>query len=142
MQSMKKYPWNDATYATDLTSDTQPATAFPDDTACADSSGFCEIGGTGYDNTAEGEWLDGLTMTEEVKTSFVNQLEDTSSTNKLFLAKEENEDVYVCYKPASKQFQQEAVDSCINRSDLPANACPQDTYEDTTPWDEDMICLP
>lgn len=139
------YPWNDATYATELTGDTLPSIAFPDDTACVDDgNGFCVVGGVGY---SQANWLDGLTITEEVKTSFVNTISDDSSTNALYIAKDtaasDDDSVYICFSPASKQFQQEAVDGCVDRQAiLPAGACPQATYDDTTTWVDDLICLP
>jgi prepilin-type N-terminal cleavage/methylation domain-containing protein len=144
------YPWNDATYATQLTSgDTLPSEAFPDDAACADDgNGFCVIGGPTFTLPAE-YWLDGLSDTDEVKLSYINQITDDSSTNVIYVAKADgtiagvDDSVYVCFSPASKQFQQEAVDGCLNRQDiLPSGACPQASYDATTEWSSDLICLP
>lgn len=140
------YPWNDATYNGE-TADTLPSIAFPDGTVCADNgNGFCEIGGPTYGGQ---DWLQGLSETKEVKASFVNQLEDTSSSNTLYLSKRAagagvDDSLYVCFTPSSKQFQNEAVEGCINRQALlPDGACVDGvTYDDTTVWTAEMICLP
>lgn len=134
------YPWNDATYNGEA-ADTLPSIAFPDGVVCtADANGFCVIGGPTY---ADQLWLDALSETSEVKASFVNQLEDDSATNSLYLYKAEDDDIYICFEPASKQFQNEAVDGCRNRQALlPTGACPQAAYDATTTWEDDLICLP
>lgn len=140
----EKYPWNEATYVTELGgTDTLPTAVFPDGSACADSSGFCVVGGPGYTTAT---WLTALSETSEVKESFVNQLSDTSSTNILYVSKRAagaavDDSVYVCFTPASKQFQLEAVDGCVNRSSiLPSGACPQGGT--ITEWTDELICLP
>lgn len=139
------YPWNDATYNGEA-ADTLPSTAFPDGVVCvADGNGFCTVGGPTY---ADQAWLDALSETSEVKQSFINQLEDDSVTNALYLAKRADgpgvdDALYICFAPASKQFQNEAVDGCRNRQALlPAGACPQAAYEATTVWADELICLP
>lgn len=134
------YPWNDATY-NGQAADSQPNIAFPDGTVCtADANGFCVIGGPTYATQA---WLSALSETSEVKASFVNQLEDDAVTNSLYLFKDLDEDLYICFEPASKQFQNEAVNGCRQRQGiLPAGACPQGTYDATTTWADDLICLP
>jgi prepilin-type N-terminal cleavage/methylation domain-containing protein len=142
----EKYPWNESTYATELSADTDPDLAFPEGTACTDNgNGFCQIGGAGY-TTAN--WLTALSQTSEVKESFINQLSDTSSTNELFVFKRLNaagadDSVYTCFEPASKQFQLEAIDGCVDRQALlPPGACTQSSYTSSTVYVDEMICLP
>ncbi len=146
----EKYPWNEATYATELNgTDSDPAEGFPDGTACVDNGqGFCLIGGPDY--TTPVGWLGALSQTAEVKESFINQLENESSTNELFVMKRDisvdptaDDSVYVCFLPASKQFQLEALDGCSDRQALlPASACPQADYSNSPAYADEMICLP
>lgn len=143
------YPWNDAQYDDAISDDTDASDAFPDGIVCtANADGFCQIGGVNY---ARGDqlWLSALSETKEVKTSFINQLEDDSSSNALYLAKADatvdtDDSLYICFTPSSKQFQNEAVEGCVDRGDiLPDGACVDGvTYDDTTPWTAEMICLP
>jgi type II secretory pathway pseudopilin PulG len=142
------YPWNDATYNGDA--DWDSTDAFPDGTICpitTEPAGFCQIGGTGYVSGSQ-EWLDGLTETEEVKDSFVKQIENVRATNALFIAKRAqgpsvDDTVYICFTPSSNAFQLEAVTACVERdAQLPAAACPQGTYDATSVYEDELICLP
>jgi len=141
------YPWNDATYNGEV-ADTLPAEEFPNTGNLAgvctpDGNGFCVIGGPTY---AAQAWLTALSETSEVKASFINQLEDTSATNALYMYKPTEAaggDLYICFSPASKQFQNEAIKGCIQRASiLPSGACLNGPYDDTTVWTNELICLP
>lgn len=136
------YPWNDATYVVALAgSDTPPNSAFPDAVACtANANGSCVVGGPTYTTP---DWLQALADVSEVKQSFVDQLSDTSATNILYVFKALDDDVFVCFTPASKQFQLEAIDGCVDRAaNLPAAACANGPYDATTEWTDELICLP
>lgn len=139
------HPWNDATYVTALAgADSDPTLEFSDGNACAittvGTTPFCTVGGAGYTTD---EWVTALASTEEVKQSFVDQVSDTGTTNVLYIYKAADEDTYVCFSPASKQFQLEAIDGCIDRAaTLPAGACQNGPYSGASVWVDEFICLP
>ena len=84
-----------------------------------------------------------LTATQEVKESFISQIEGTGVNNAIYVQKLANSDAYACFKPTSKQFQQEALNSCSDRKAiLPTQACKQATYPVTAVWVDELICLP
>lgn len=143
------YPWNDATYNGEL-ADSAPTIAFPDNVVCDASvapAGFCQIGGTGYNN-GDQAWLSALAETEEVKSSFINQIENSRSTNALYIFKRlagagVDDSVYICFTPSSNAFQLESVTACIERdAELPDDACPAATYNASTAYTDELICLP
>jgi len=139
------FPWGHASYglATIVNED-----AFPDGVLCvAEANGGCQIGGDGY-TASTPNWLTGLSTTDEVKESFVNQLEATGATNALYVFKADetaaDDSVYICFVPASKAFEQQALDACILRDALlPAGACPQADYSvGGLVYADELICLP
>ena len=146
------YPWNDLTYGGGSDpDDTSPSLEFPGTggPCVTETSGFCQIGGESYTKGDE-EWLTGLSTTDEVKESFINQLENTKPTNATFVFKDAagagiDDSVYVCFQPSSKAFQQQAVDDCELRGDalpggLGGGACPAGAYP--VAYTSEMICLP
>jgi len=148
------YPWNDDTFTGLLAGDTVPSLAVPTaDAACpanATNAAFCKIGGPDY--LAALPWLTALSETQEVKASFVDSLEETSSSNGLYIIKNASpvvvagtdSDVHICFAPSSKQFQLEAVSGCASGT-TPEPACPlggPSNYSATTDWADEMICLP
>lgn len=148
----ERYTWNHAAYNGSAIGtpgvETLPTIAFPDGSVCAVSgtpAGFCAVGGPAYSAPT---WLQGLSEVSEVKVSFVNQLSGVAATNILYVAKAAegpsvDDSVYVCFTPASKQFQLEAIDNCVVRSaDLPAGACAAGGYTIGQPWVDELICLP
>jgi prepilin-type N-terminal cleavage/methylation domain-containing protein len=143
------YPWNDATYNGEA-ADTLPTIAFPDGNVCAVSAnpaGFCQIGGSGY-SAGDQQWLAGLSSTDEVKESFINQIENSRATNALFIFKRlsggaTDDSIYVCFTPSSNAFQLEAVTACVERSaQLPSSACLNGPYTATSIYTDELICLP
>lgn len=143
------YPWNDATYNGE-SADSLPSIAFPDGTVCSGAgpnNEFCQIGGTGY-NPGDQAWLDGLTASDEVKESFVNQIENSRATNALYIYKRQlapgvDDSVYICFTPSSNAFQIEAVNGCVERdAELPPAACQNGPYGPTSVYDDELICLP
>ena len=147
------YPWNDATYGGGASSaDTPFNLAFPGAAhpGCTATLGFCAL------NTAQlqvGAWGNALADTEEVKQSFLDRIMDAGDTanedGDLYVYKEADEDLFICFYPSSRQFQNEALESCIDRAGnagYPPNACPQATYTATTLYGagatDEMICLP
>lgn len=143
------YPWNDASY-NGQANDALPSIAFPDGTVCGATTtpaGFCQIGGTGYTAGSQA-WLDGLTASDEVKESYINQIENSRATNALYIFKRAlgagvDDSVYICFTPSSNAFQLEAVNGCVERSgELPAGACPNGPYTATSLYVDELICLP
>ncbi|MFC1653230.1 type II secretion system protein [Patescibacteria group bacterium] len=141
------YPWNDFSYGGGDTADTLPTEELPGaaTTACLTTNGFCQIGGAGY--SAHSPWLAALTSTEEVKESFINQIENIRPTNATYVFKRDAADantddsVYICFTPSSSAFEQEAVDGCEARyAELPTNACPNSPG--ATTYVDELICLP
>lgn len=96
------------------------------------------------------DWMDILETTNEVKSNFVNRVNDThdpaGSGIDMFVVKEDQEGtVYVCFKPSSRQFRQEALDRCVeNPTSLPdAIAVTRGDLCGTTPsLDTVHICVP
>ncbi len=139
------YPWNDATYATALAGDTQYNIAFPDGTACADTGGYCSVTGNGNDT----EWLDALTATAEVKGGYISRLRNANVPLQVQKAAGTNETMFTCFTPASQAFQDEAIQNCLAAqngggigNDIPAEACQNGPYDNTSTWVDEQICLP
>ncbi|MFZ5376735.1 MAG: type II secretion system protein [Patescibacteria group bacterium] len=133
----EEYPWNQG-------EDNLPATLYPFDgsaTCLTIVNGYCTIGG----DSTEPTWLQLLADTEEVKQSFIDQLNGTSANNVLNLIKPEDGDISVCFTPSSNQFKLEAMKACGTNASLPAGAC-VDGADYTAPavadWTTEMICLP
>jgi len=149
------FPWGHTTWG-DPTIDNDDI--FPDGvTYTLEANGSYLIGGPNYSAPGAGDdWLNGLSTTDEVKESFISQLEGAGNTNELFLFKAAeaagvDDSVYVCFHPSSKAFEQQSVDDCVLRKSLlPASACPQtqNDYDNGTTYgaagvgSEEMICLP
>ena len=137
------FPWGHSTYGLGTIENDD---AFPDGVYCAvNANGGCQLGGDTYTASVP-NWLTALSTTDEVKESFINQIEATGSTNALYVFKADataaDDSVYVCFVPSSKAFEQQALDACELRDALlPAGACPQAAYPAATYADE-LICLP
>ena len=143
------FPWGHASYGNDTILNDD---AYPDGViygAEASPLGFYLIGGPDYTAPAD-NWLEGLSSTDEVKESFINQLEAAGNTNALYVIKAAeavgvDDSVYVCFTPSSKAFEQQAVDDCtLRKSLLPGSACSQDqaTYDAGALYVDELICLP
>jgi prepilin-type N-terminal cleavage/methylation domain-containing protein len=141
------YPWNDAKYNTALAANTMPDIAYPDNTCTNVLNGLCII-----DNAAL--WVNGLSATQEVKNQFVARLFANRAPFQLQVMKAQgyNSTMYVCFQPASRAFQDEALKKCVDgpigntaTSAVPTEACPnapynaQSTYSQNAP---ELICLP
>ncbi|MBU0579112.1 type II secretion system GspH family protein [Patescibacteria group bacterium] len=158
----ERYPWNTITYSV-LGVETEPSLAFPlandviteDDCNLPevneDSYTFCQIGGgipfSGIPSTptTKNYWLRALSESSEVKASFLTQLAKTAVTNMLYLSKETDGDVYVCFNPASNQFKVEAATDCADEdrvAEMPVTSC--NTTDGTIPTSPavNLICLP
>lgn len=147
------YPWNDATYNTLLT-DSQndlPATALPGGTPanCATSQNTGTVPGTfcKITSAAAVPWLTALTETAEIKEGFTQRLTNPPAGAELWLFKDAtaNATMYSCFGPASKAFQQEAINACRDHYDaLPPGACPAGPsgYTGTVTYTAELICLP
>jgi hypothetical protein len=101
--------------------------------------------------------LGALAETQEVKTQFVSRLSTMATPYdlKVYKGTGYNSTTYVCFKPTSKAFQDEALTKCITgplppstNAIVPPGACPQasyvagtTTYGTTDPTAE-WICLP
>lgn len=148
------FPWGHATYGdpTIVNDDVFPSGVYTVETTPADAY---LIGGPDYSAPAAGDdWLTGLSGTDEVKESFINQIETAGTTNALYVFKAAeapgiDDSVYICFTPSSKAFEQQAVDECtLRKSLLPGAACPQDQndYDTGTTFgagaSDELICLP
>jgi prepilin-type N-terminal cleavage/methylation domain-containing protein len=164
--SHEKYPWNDTNYAcgsgvtcSPVLSPAQqlPAAEFPFTVAnavctaesAAPGEGLCMLDSSG------GAWMDGLTDTAEVKGQFVSRVQG-QTTYALYAYKDTGaaETLYICFKPSSKAFQDEALGNCQDSNVagqwsaiLKTGACPgtgtvgTSSYVQSTNKDE-LICLP
>lgn len=141
------YPWNDATYNSNIAADGIDQDAFPGANAgggtncTATGIGFCIVDGT----AANDSWLDALTGTAEVKQGYVNRVRAVSTPNELnvFKAAGINQTTYVCFIPSSQAFQTEALDRCVTESALlPPGACQNGPYNPTSTYVDEMVCLP
>lgn len=122
------YPWNDVGstgYA--------PTTTLPDD----------ELDFNSADVGSDFRWVDVLADTAEVKEGFTNRLK---LDKKLYIYKEGeyNATMYVCFKPTSLAFQQEAGKNCANGTTPTglSTSVPFCATTDGTPDKDNYICLP
>lgn len=96
-------------------------------------------------------WIQILADTAEVKDGFVNRLVNDDS---LYMFKEDdsNATLYICFKPTSNAFKQEALKNCadgttpsgtgstISAGDIPLTTAP--CVDSTQIDDDNMLCLP
>lgn len=105
--------------------------------------------------TTDWDWALPLTETNEVKSGFTSRLADDTGAGKtkyfIFKRGIANATMYVCFRPSSKAFEEEAKKSCEqqgdnNDPDFPlASACPgvcTDTNEEAPTDNSCMVCLP
>lgn len=136
------YPWNDASYNTSLGggSDQLHSEALPGGGNCSATDGMCVL------NTApNSSWLDGLVDTAEVKPGFATRIRAINAPSELrmFKAAGSNNTVFVCFQPTSQAFQNEALSRCeTDGATLPGRACQQGTYNASTTYVDELICLP